>query len=103
MGFLANFLSFEKPMGETLTRILYYLGILGVIWFALRRIWFWITYLNNDWDTALWGIIKTPIGAVISILVLRVLAEFVLAQFRMDKSLDQQAKGKAAVADKTKS
>lgn len=90
MDFLTKFLSFEKPMGETLTRILYYLGIAGVIWYALRKIWFWMMYLDNDWDTALWGIIKTPIGAVVSILILRVLAEFVLAQFSMKKSLAEQ-------------
>jgi hypothetical protein len=40
--------------------------------------------------------IKTPIGAIIAILVLRVVAEFVLAHFRMDKSLHDQVTGRAA-------
>lgn len=96
MGMISGLLSFEKPMGETLTRLLYYLGIIGILWQALQRLWFWIRYLDNDWDTALWGIIKTPILAVIAILVLRVVAEFVLAHFRMDKSLHDQVTGRAA-------
>ncbi len=96
MGMISGFLSFEKSMGETLTRVLYYLGILGILWHAVRRFWFWLTYIDNDWDTALWGMIKTPIGAIIAILVLRVVAEFVLAHFRMDKSLHDQVTGRAA-------
>ena len=96
MGILSGFLSFEKSMGATLTRILYYIGILGILWHALRRFWFWMTYLDNDWDTALWGMIRTPIGAIIALLVLRVVAEYVLAQFRMDKSLHDQVTGRAA-------
>jgi len=98
MGILSGFLSFEKSMGETLTRILYYLGILGIAWHAINRFWFWITYLDNDWDTALWGMIRTPIAAIIGLLVLRVVAEFVLAHFRMDKSLHDQVTGRAVPA-----
>lgn len=96
MGLLSGFLSFEKPMGETLTRILFYLGIAGILWHAIRRFWFWLTYIDNDWDTALWGMIKTPFIAIISLLILRVVTEFVLAQFRMDKSLHDQVTGRAA-------
>ena len=96
MGLWSGFLSFEKPMGETLTRILFYLGIAGILWHAIRRFWFWLTYIDNDWDTALWGMIKTPFIAIISLLILRVVAEFVLAQFRMDKSLHDQVTGRAA-------
>lgn len=96
MGLLSGFLSFEKPMGETLTRILFYLGIAGILWHAVQRFWFWLTYIDNDWDTALWGMIKTPFMAIISLLILRVVAEFVLAQLRMDKSLHDQVTGRAA-------
>ncbi len=98
MGILANFLSFEKPLGPTLTRLLYWLGILGVLWHALRQMWFWIQYFDNDWDTALWGVIKTPFLAILSILILRVVAEFVLAQFRIDKSTHEQVTGRSAEA-----
>ena len=96
MGLLSGFVSFEKSMGETLTRLLYYFGIIAILWHAIRRFLFWLTYLDNDWDTALWGMIKTPIMAIIAIMVLRVVAEFVLAHFRMDKSLHDQVTGRAA-------
>ncbi len=96
MGMLSGFLSFEKSMGATLTRILFYLGIVGILWHAVRRFWFWLTYLDNDWDTALWGMIKTPIGAIIALMILRVVAEYVNAHFRMDKSLHDQVTGRAA-------
>lgn len=92
----SGFLSFEKSKGETLTRILYYLGMLGIAWQALSGMWFWIKYLDNDWDSALWGLIKTPIMALVYLLILRVLAEYVLAHFRIDKSLHDQVTGRAA-------
>lgn len=98
MGILSGFLSFEKSMGETLTRILFYLGIAGIVLHAIRRFWFWLTYLDNDWDTALWGMIKTPFAAIIALMVLRVIAELVNAVFRMDKSLHDQVTGRAAPA-----
>ncbi|MEM9375742.1 MAG: DUF4282 domain-containing protein [Pseudomonadota bacterium] len=96
MGIFSGFLSFEKPMSETLTRLLYYLGILGIIWTAISRFWFWLTYIDNDWDTALWGMIRVPIIAIITLLILRVLAEYVLAHFRMEKSLHDLVTGRAA-------
>lgn len=100
MGFLSRLLSFEKPMGETLTRVLYYLGLIGLIWHALRRAWFWLTYFDNDWDTALWGLIKTPLLLLLSVLVLRVIAEYVLAHFRIDRSMHDQVTGRAVPIEK---
>lgn len=96
MGLLSGFLSFEKPMGETLTRILFYLGIAGILWHAVRRFWHFLTYFTRDWDYALWGLIKTPIMAIIGLMILRVVAEYVIAHFRMDKSLHDQVTGRAA-------
>ncbi len=96
MDFLTRFLSFEKPMGGTLTRLLYYFGIVAILWHGLKMIWFWIKYIGTDWDTALWGLIKTPIAVVIAIFVLRVIAEYVLAHFRIDTSLHDQVTGRAA-------
>lgn len=98
MGMLSRFLSFEKPMGPTLIQLLYYLFIVGIVWHAIRRFWFWLTYLDNDWDTALWGMIKTPFLAIIALMVLRVVAELAKAVLRMDKSLHEQVTGRAAPA-----
>lgn len=96
MRIFSRFLSFEKPMGPTLVQLLYYLGIAGILWHAVRRFWFWLTYLDNDWDTALWGMIKTPFAAIIALIVLRVIAELAQSIFRMDKSLHDQVTGRAA-------
>ncbi|MDJ0921649.1 MAG: DUF4282 domain-containing protein [Henriciella sp.] len=96
MGFLSRFLSFEKPIGDLLTRLLYYLGCIGIILGAIRYIIYQLGRFGSQWwDEALWEIIKTPFGAIIAIMVLRVIAEFVLAQFRMDKSLHDQVTGRA--------
>ena len=90
-----RFLSFEKPMAEVLTRVLYYLAIAGVLWRMVKEMWRWINYIDNDWDTALWWLIKTPFMALVAILVLRVIAEYVLAHFRIDRSLHDQVTGRA--------
>ncbi len=98
MEFLSRFMSFEKPMGETLTRLLYYLAIVYILWTGLQQLWTWIQYFDNDWDTALWGVLKTPVIVIVKLLILRVGAEYVLARFRMDKSLHDQVTGRAAPA-----
>ncbi|MEM5515792.1 DUF4282 domain-containing protein [Henriciella sp. AS95] len=85
MNMISNFLSFEKPMGEVLTKFLFYVGILVILWWGLHDLWHYITWFDNDWDEALWGVIKTPFIVVIRLLILRVLSEFVLSVLRLDK------------------
>lgn len=96
MGIFSRFLSFEKPMGETLIRLLYYIGILAIALDAVRKLWMYITFLDDHWQSALWGLVKTPITAIITLLILRVVVEYVLAHFRIDKSLHDQVTGRAA-------
>lgn len=86
MDLFSNYLSFEKPIGEVLTKFLFYVGILLVILWGLQALWHWILYFDNDWDTALWGVIKTPVIVILKLLALRVLAEVVLAILRMNKT-----------------
>lgn len=85
MNMLSNYLSFEKPMGEVLTKFLFYVGMILILVWGLRALWHWITFFDNDWDTALWGVIKTPFIVILKLLVLRVLSEVVLAILRMGK------------------
>lgn len=92
MDFITRFLSFEKPMGNTLVRLLYYIAIVVAIWNALKMFWHYgILRLDNDWDSALWVMIKTPFVLIFGIIVLRVMAELALAILRMDLSLHKQA------------
>ncbi len=85
MNMISNFLSFEKPMGEVLTKFLFYVGILLIVFWGLRELWHYITWFDNDWDEALWGVIKTPFVVILRLLVLRVVAELVLSVLRIDK------------------
>ena len=85
MNFISNFLSFEKPLGEMLTRLLFYIGIVLILLWGLRSLWHWITFFDNDWDRALWGVIWTPIATLLRLLVLRVVAEMVVAILRLDR------------------
>jgi hypothetical protein len=86
MNMISNFLSFEKPMGEVLTKFLFYVGILLIVVWGLRMMWHWLFYFDNDWDTALWRLIWTPISVVLKLLALRVFAELVLAVLRLDRT-----------------
>lgn len=95
MGMLSRFLSFEKPLGPTLIQLLYYIGLLGVALHGIERLWIWVTYIDNDWDRALWMLIKTPFMLVLAVLLLRVAAELALAVLRMEKSLHDQVTGRA--------
>ncbi|MEM6535922.1 MAG: DUF4282 domain-containing protein [Pseudomonadota bacterium] len=95
-GLFGRFLSFEEPVGPILTRLLYYFGLIAIIWGALRLIWFWIMRIDNVPMTALWQIMLVPFGAVIAIMGLRVAAELVLAIFRIDQSTYEQVTGKTA-------
>lgn len=86
MNMISNFLSFEKPMGEVLTKFLFYVGILLIVVWGLRSLWHWLTFFDNDWDRALWGVIWTPVATILRLLVLRVVTELVLAVLRLDKT-----------------
>jgi hypothetical protein len=84
MNWMSNFLSFEKPMGEMLARLLFYLFIVFILWRGLEAIFYYLTLLDDDWDRALWGILKTPVIVIVKLLVLRVVTEFVLSVLRLN-------------------
>lgn len=86
MNWISNFLSFEKPMGEMLTRLLFYLFSIFILWRGLEALFYYIALLDDDWDSALWGVLKTPVIVIVQLLVLRVIAEFVMSVLRLDKT-----------------
>ena len=83
MGDLAGkFLTFDKLFGEGLVRVLYYVGIISIIWRLLSKFYFWVTYLDNDFTDAVGGMIMAPVRAIIGILILRVVCELAIVTFR---------------------
>ena len=86
MNWLTNFLSFEKPMGEILTRLLFYLFIIFILWRGIESLFYYFAMFGDDWDRALWGVLKTPVIVVVKLLILRVIAEFVMSVLRLDKT-----------------
>jgi len=93
---IMNFLSFEKPMGRGLVQFVFYLWVIYLIWTGLGQLWSWIQYFDNDWDEALWGVIRTPFVVIFKILVARVVAELAIAIMRIDKSTHDQVTGRGA-------
>ncbi len=86
MNWITNFLSFEKPMGELLTRLLYYLFIIFILWRGLEALVYYFALVGDDWDRALWGVLKTPVIVIVKLLILRVIAEVVMSVLRLDRS-----------------
>lgn len=95
MEMLSRFLSFEKPLGQTLIQLLYYFGLIGLVLHGIERIGVWLSHIDNDWDRAIWMLIKTPFIFVLAVMILRVCAELALAILRMEKSLHDQVTGRA--------
>ena len=83
---LSNYLSFEKPLGELLTRLLFYLFIIFTLWRGVETFVFYLTYFGENFGMALWGVLKMPVIVAVQLLILRVFAECVLAVLRLDKS-----------------
>lgn len=90
-GIIGNFLNTEKPSGAALAKFLFYLGLIYILWLGLKEMWEWILWFDDDWDEALWGVIKTPFMTVLNLLGLRLGLDVILALFKIR---DDVAEGK---------
>lgn len=90
---IGNYLNTDKPSGQQFTKILFYLGVVYIIWKGLQAMWGWITWFDNDWDEALWGLIKTPFLTVLALMGLKVLTDIVMSIFKIR---DDVAAGRSA-------
>ncbi|MEM9055636.1 MAG: DUF4282 domain-containing protein [Pseudomonadota bacterium] len=93
---LSRFLSFEKPFGPALIQVIFYLWVVYLLWTGAEQLWDWITYFDNDFWDALWGVIRTPFVVIFKILISRATAEVAIAILRIDKSTHDQVTGRAA-------
>tara|TARA_R110000868_G_scaffold329792_1_gene590746 strand:+ start:316 stop:588 length:273 start_codon:yes stop_codon:yes gene_type:complete len=85
MEWLSRYLSFEEPLGHIFTRLLFYIGIFIAIWCGLAYAWHALLWFDNDWDEALFRLIWSPFRLALSLLILRVAAEFVLSVLSLNR------------------
>jgi hypothetical protein len=101
MGLLSRWLSFERPMGDVLVQLLYYLALVLIIVRCLERIYLGCLTIigafgdGRGFGDGLWLIVGSPLLAILAICLLRIVAEVVRAVFRMDRSLREVVTGRA--------
>jgi len=93
-GIVGSFLNTDKPSGSAVAKFLFYIAIVYILWIGLKQLWMWIQWFDNDWDEALWGVIKTPFLTVLKLLMLRLGLDVVLAIFKIR---DDVSEGKKSV------
>lgn len=80
-GFVERLLSFDKMMAGTIVKVLYYIGLAGIV---IWGVWnFFGNLFSGNFGTALFGLIMLPI----SILILRVICEMYIVLFRISDNL----------------
>lgn len=84
MDFVFKLLSFDRPMGQTLVRVVFYLGLAGIV---LGTIAGMFSGFAGGFLSGIWTIIVAPIGGVIAVLYWRLVCDALLALFRMGDDL----------------
>lgn len=88
MGDLINrFLSFDKLIGTSLIKILYYIGLVLIALSAVLQMLGALALLVSEPLAALGLLIIAPIGGAIAVLFWRFLCELYLLLFRMSDDL----------------
>lgn len=82
-GIIGNFLSTNRPSGSGIAKAFFYLGIIWILWHSVEMMWRWLMWIDNDWDEALWGLIKTPFQTILALMGLRLGLDVVLALFKI--------------------
>lgn len=89
---IGGFLNTEKPSGSALAKFLFYIGIIYFIWQGLEGMWRAITWIDNDWDQALWWLIKVPFVTAFKLLMLRLGLDIVLSIFKIRDEVAENRK-----------
>lgn len=84
---LSNFLSFDKLIGTKLIKILYYLGLLGIVLGFLGTMVGSLGMMRYSFGQGLGGIIMGIVGAVLAVVFWRFLCEIYMLFFRMSDDL----------------
>ena len=95
-GLVGSYLGTDEPAGSAIAKFLFYIGIIYILWMGLRELWMWIQFFDNDWDRALWGVIKTPFLVLFRLLMLRLGLDIVLSIFQIRDDVSANRKSSAA-------
>jgi Ca2+/H+ antiporter len=81
---LAGFMNFDKFVAPTLIKIVYWIGIVGVVLGALAMMATAAGRISYDAGSALGGILLAVIGAAVGVLVWRVICEIWIVLFSIN-------------------
>ena len=84
---LSNFIGFDKLMGTTLIKALYYLGLVGIILFAIGGVFAGFGSMGRSFLGGLVAIIVALLTAAVLIVFWRFMCEIYMLFFRMSDDL----------------
>jgi Domain of unknown function (DUF4282) len=87
MNIVTQFLSFDKLMGQGLVKIVYYVGLCGIVLGVLFGVLGAFGMMAISFGTGLGMLIFAPIGGVIGVCFLRFACELYMVVFRMGDDL----------------
>jgi hypothetical protein len=91
MDIVSRFLSFDKLMGASLVKLVYYLGIIGIILSTLGTMF---SGFALGIGAGLWMFIVAPIGGLIALLFWRFVCELYIVLFRLGEDVSALRAGK---------
>jgi hypothetical protein len=83
MNVVSQFLSFDKLMGSSLVKIVYFLGIFGIALGLLFGVLGAFAAMTVNFMAGLGTLIAVPIGCIIAVCFLRFACELYIAIFRI--------------------
>ena len=84
---ISNFLSFDKLIGTTHIRVLYYLGLVGIVLFAIAGLFGGIGAMKYSFFGGVSAIGGALLGSVLAIVFWRFMCEIYMLFFRMSDDI----------------
>jgi hypothetical protein len=87
MELVNRFLSFDKLMGATLVRIVYYLGIVGILLGVIAQVFASFGAMRYSFGSGLGLLIAAPVLGLVGICFWRFVCELYLVMFRIGEDV----------------
>jgi hypothetical protein len=84
---ISRFLSFDKLIGTSLIKVLYWVGLVGIAIFTIISIFGAFGSMRDSFFAGLGGVILAPIIGLISVALWRFMCEIYLLMFRISDDL----------------